>query len=885
MDSTWKNRFFRVCGKTGKIIGMNFKSKWVKVLFPFTGLVALAWVLIRVIPKPSRAGYPCMQVAAPFASTFVAYVLGVMGATIAFGKARLHMRKYQIGLAAVSLFCGISIAVFMFTPLPGHEPRASENTGTYTPSNGSNNPMGTARGIMPGRVAWAYDLSACTWDGTSNYWFSTKFNDQSKINTLMKNTVCSVANQSTVAAAWDALFKYKNNGAAYVKGEKIAIKINLNNGGNYDNDIDASPQSVYAILDQLVNQFGANQSDITLCDPARENGCSVVYDYCHPTFPNVNYDANLGGWTSNAITYSASGPGERSISTTLVNTKYLITMAILKRHSAPSATWGVGPDDGNAPVTMIFKSNWGNIGGGRGGMHGLLHDWLYPLNSYHLLVDILGSKYINGKTVLNILDGLYSGDLWNSKPHKWNIAPFNGRWPSSILASQDPVALESVGIDFLQAEMGLTANADRCVREAAMANNPPSGTVYKPDGVRLPSLGVYEHWNNSSDKKYSRNLSTGNGIELVNVNSVTPPSANIALNKTATASTFQSGNGVQNGNDGNTGTRWCASSNAMPQWWKVDLGASYNLTGTKVLWEAAGRVYHYKIEVSTDNATWSLAADKTNNTSTSQSQADNFSASNARYVRITVSSVSTGDWASFFEFEVYSTTTPPAGTNIALNKAATASTEQPGNYISYGNDGNAATRWCASSSAMPQWWDVDLGGLYTISGTQFVWQKVNIVVKYKIEVSSDNATWVLKVDKSNNTSNAQTQTDNFSASSVRFVRITVTGTSASWASFYEFAVYSAGAAGSSAPSLAEAAADVLIGPKDVRRAPEKISSVKIYSASGKLVKTIPEMEMNTASAEIGPLAKLGLKEGMYFYSVRDASGKTIKGKMLVKAHN
>jgi hypothetical protein len=34
---------------------------------------------------------------------------------------------------------------------------------------------------------------------------------------------------------------------------------------------------------------------------------------------------------------------------------------------------------------------------------------------------------------------------------------------------------------------------------------------------RLASLGVHEHWNNPTEKKYSRNLGSGNGIELVAV--------------------------------------------------------------------------------------------------------------------------------------------------------------------------------------------------------------------------------------------------------------------------------------------------------------------------------------------------------------------------------
>ena len=53
--------------------------------------------------------------------------------------------------------------------------------------------------------------------------------------------------------------------------------------------------------------------------------------------------------------------------------------------------------------------------------------------------------------------------------------------------------------------------------EAAQADNPPSKTVYDPekDGTRIASLGVMEHWNNTKEKKYSRNLGKKSGIELI----------------------------------------------------------------------------------------------------------------------------------------------------------------------------------------------------------------------------------------------------------------------------------------------------------------------------------------------------------------------------------
>jgi hypothetical protein len=140
------------------------------------------------------------------------------------------------------------------------------------------------------------------------------------------------------------------------------------------------------------------------------------------------------------------------------------------------------------------------------------------MDTYNSIVDLMGSQHLNGKTVLYIMDGLYAGDRHDAEPKRWKMEPFNDHWPSSIFASQDPVAIDSVGLDFIAEEWALIANADNYLHEAALAHNPPSGTQYAPNGVRLASLGVHEHWNNAVDKLYSRNLGTGEGIELVKLN-------------------------------------------------------------------------------------------------------------------------------------------------------------------------------------------------------------------------------------------------------------------------------------------------------------------------------------------------------------------------------
>jgi hypothetical protein len=45
-----------------------------KLLFFLMGIISTIWFLIRVIPKPGRAAYPCMRVAAPFMSGFILYL-------------------------------------------------------------------------------------------------------------------------------------------------------------------------------------------------------------------------------------------------------------------------------------------------------------------------------------------------------------------------------------------------------------------------------------------------------------------------------------------------------------------------------------------------------------------------------------------------------------------------------------------------------------------------------------------------------------------------------------------------------------------------------------------------------------------------------------------
>jgi len=153
----------------------------------------------------------------------------------------------------------------------------------------------------------------------------------------------------------------------------------------------------------------------------------------------------------------------------------------------------------------------------------------------------MGHSQLGGETVLYLIDGLFGGYYADARPFPWGMWPFHWDWPSSLLASQDPVAIDSVGYDFVNAEWpdvvryghaphpqyDLIGGAEDYLHEAALANDPCSGTFYDPDhaeGVqRLESLGVHEHWNDPVNKQYSRNLGAQSGIELVLLSSRAVP--------------------------------------------------------------------------------------------------------------------------------------------------------------------------------------------------------------------------------------------------------------------------------------------------------------------------------------------------------------------------
>ena len=392
---------------------------------------------------------------------------------------------------------------------------------------GKNNPVGEARGIHPGRVAWAHAPGAATWEKGDGRWYEERWNDQEAADWLVENAITALTGEKKPSKAWKALFADFNsrNGRGkhgYRKGEKIAIKANMNNTFVYEDNeqLNASPHVTLALLRSLVNEGGVPQEAITLFDASRFM-TNALFKKCHDEFPDIIYMDNEGGegrtkatYTENAIPYSVdNGRLATGLANCVIDADYLINMCLLKGHGGQGVTLCAKNWYGATNIDRNFRKNQhNNFNQDRGGKP-----------RYMTFTDYTAHKDLGAKTMLFLIDGLYGSKDVNGAPSgKWQMEPFNNSWPCSLFASQDGVAIDAVGIDFLASEFPTMADVDYCdmyLVEAALADQPVSGTVYDPerDGTCAPSLGVLEHWNNKKDKQYSRNLGKDTGIELIYV--------------------------------------------------------------------------------------------------------------------------------------------------------------------------------------------------------------------------------------------------------------------------------------------------------------------------------------------------------------------------------
>ncbi len=432
-------------------------------------------------------------------------------------------------------FLGV-VGAAMFSPpaaasLPASAP--------WVASEGPNAPIGQEQGIFPGRVVWMHDPQAAMWDGNPEHggWYEDRWTNPLLADQMLSRALRCQTGAESDPAAWALLFQHYNAkrgraGAGYRPGELVVVKLNLNCSQRQSDPsigLYNTPQMTKALVRQLVQEAGVREQDIILCDASRLASDTIVR-YCCAEFPGIRFEDRDGSDTLLAARPDKNlalhfgdpetpASGQTYLPASITAATYLLNVALLKGHSL-------------AGVTLCAKNHFGSVyrenAGADDPHHGWnpshLHDGIMvrsrPMSTYNPLVDLMGHQHLGGKTILYLIDALYAAPHQNAAPERWQAAPFNGHWTASLFMSQDPVAIESVCVDFFAAEptaKEMVGAVDNYLHEAALADNAPSRTRYAPEGAgrTLPSLGVHEHWNNPQQRQYARNLGRGRGMELI----------------------------------------------------------------------------------------------------------------------------------------------------------------------------------------------------------------------------------------------------------------------------------------------------------------------------------------------------------------------------------
>lgn len=394
-------------------------------------------------------------------------------------------------------------------------------------------PYGTGVGAMPGRVVWSYRPDSVNWDGNGYWWEPSNF-DETAVRKMVSESIAALGGASDAVKGWNALFAYSNRSRqrgerGYRDGEKIVIKANINGSAVFDDDTSGKTQLSYTnpvllkcLLQSLVQEAGVSPKDIIVYDVSRLFPDYMVKMCSEGSLNGVRFVSRQNGVADSSAPIQWSHPFSGNVNylpTCVTEADYLINLANLKGHS-----YG---------ITLCGKNHFGSFLNGnamRPPEGANLHQWLTKseMGIYSPLVDLMADADLGGKTVLYMLDALIcapgEGISITANNAKWQQAPFDNGYTASIFVSQDPVAIDSVGADFLINEPAVTQSNravldvtnENYLHEAGLVAKAPSGTVYtNRNGQAVKNLGVHEHWNNTSEKKYSRNLGKSEGIELI----------------------------------------------------------------------------------------------------------------------------------------------------------------------------------------------------------------------------------------------------------------------------------------------------------------------------------------------------------------------------------
>jgi Uncharacterized conserved protein len=416
--------------------------------------------------KPSRITYPCQRAAVANISAFaifpVLYNKKVKNFCIQNSKLSKLFLIIVIAASVFGLFLfynwyNSSIVPPIDPGVHGKNLSQSEKAELGTYSEYATIPAAYDL-PSPHRVVTVHNSNSSTWEGEGN---PNNHMNQTEIDKMVDVGVMELTGTTSPQDGWRKIIPYTT-------GQSVAIKVNFNNNWHYtngfyfDDNSDTSMLNYAAVVNSVIRglkSIGVPSDKIWITDPSRPvhdqfreriydkevqyyvNEHSEPYIEGRPNIFLTNYVSDNSEYASTSTTYSEKiRPAQ-----VFADATYIINIPQLKGHGFKSV----------GRVTLALKNNFGSVSYTAEDTRGKS-----PAHSAKpfakLLADINNDSVFRNKTRLVIGDGIMGNPGANTAPPTlWSS--FGNQPPETLFFGVDPVATDSVMIDYIKQEVGSQA--------------------------------------------------------------------------------------------------------------------------------------------------------------------------------------------------------------------------------------------------------------------------------------------------------------------------------------------------------------------------------------------------------------------------------------------
>lgn len=473
----------------------RIKHFWYKIenSFFFIALASLFWLIYKSGPKPSRIVYPCQRAAAANLNIFAILFSYTYGKKIKmFFTQDFLLRRFFLSIIIIAVIFGVFLIVNYYNTsinppiesgIYGKNLSQSEQVELGTQSEYAT--ISSAYDLpSTHRVVTVHDSNSSTWEGEGN---PNNYMNQTEIDKMVDLGIMELTGTTSPQEGWRKIIPYTD-------GQSVAIKLNFNNNQDYskglylNEDSNKNMLNYPAVVNSVIRglkSIDVPSDKIWLTDPSRpvhDQFRERISDKGVQYYINHNCEAYIEGRPNVSITgYVSDSSVYASTSTTyaekirpaqvFVNATYIINMPQLKGHGMPSV----------GRVTASLKNNFGSVYYSADALGSSPVHKAEPFAK--LLADINNNSVFRDKTRLVVGDGIMGNpDINYGPPTLWNS--FGNKPPETLFFGVDPVATDSVMVDYIRREVGSQA----------------TGLVqsYAAD----LGLGVSESWNDQENYTY-----------------------------------------------------------------------------------------------------------------------------------------------------------------------------------------------------------------------------------------------------------------------------------------------------------------------------------------------------------------------------------------------